>query len=408
MKNINKDIAVTYLITGKRMTLIATIGVLIGMSLYIFMNSMLVGFDRISNDTIFKNSPQIRIFKDDAISQPLYHEEGVQNIIINPKIVPASDAIDNPNEIINLIQKEDFVTTISPQITTTVFYNIGKLQVPGTVTGVNPEQANQMFNIKSNIVEGDFDNMNNNINAIALGRGIAKNLSLSIGDNINITSSKGVSRNLKVVAIFKTNNTILDKTKSYINLNAAQQLLLQGNTYITDINVSIKDPEKATIQGQLLGKITGYKAESWLEANESIMAAFKMRRLVITFVSLTILIVAGFGIYNILNMTVSQKINDIAILKAIGFKGKDVISIFLTQALTVGFIGIIGGILLASLFIAILQTVYIGGDIGYFPIGFEVQKFIQGIIIGGLITFLAGYLPAKKAAQVDPISIFRK
>jgi lipoprotein-releasing system permease protein len=138
------------------------------------------------------------------------------------------------------------------------------------------------------------------------------------------------------------------------------------------------------------------------------MATNKMRKIIITFVSLTILLVAGFGIYNILNMTVSQKINDIAILKAIGFKGKDVIRIFVTQAVTIGFLGVIGGVLMASILIMILKNVYIGGDIGYFPIDYEPNKYFQGIIIGLVITFFAGFIPAKKAANVDPVEILRK
>jgi lipoprotein-releasing system permease protein len=118
--------------------------------------------------------------------------------------------------------------------------------------------------------------------------------------------------------------------------------------------------------------------------------------------------VAGFGIYNILNMTVSQKINDIAILKAMGFKGGDVIRIFVTQAITIGLIGIVLGVIAATIMINLLQHVYIGGDIGYFPIRFEPLKFAQGILFGFIITFLAGYMPARKAAKVDPVSIFRK
>jgi lipoprotein-releasing system permease protein len=120
------------------------------------------------------------------------------------------------------------------------------------------------------------------------------------------------------------------------------------------------------------------------------------------------MLIAGFGIYNILNMTVSQKINDIAILKAIGFKGNDVIRIFVTQALSIGLIGVVGGMLMALLMITLLKKVYIGGDIGYFPVDYELQKFIQGVVMGLVITFFAGYIPARKAAKVDPVSIFRK
>ena len=107
-------------------------------------------------------------------------------------------------------------------------------------------------------------------------------------------------------------------------------------------------------------------------------------------------------------MTVSQKINDIAILKAMGFKGKDVIRIFVTQAVTIGLMGVIAGVIMATILITLLKRVYLGGDIGYFPVDYEPTKFVQGVVIGLIITFFAGYIPAKKAAKIDPVDIFRK
>ena len=265
-----------------------------------------------------------------------------------------------------------------------------------------------MFDIQSFTVEGNISLLKSNPNGIVIGNGVSEKMNLSLGDILNLTSSKGVNRSFKIVGIFKTNYSIVDKSKSYINLAAAQQLLLEGNSYITDINVNIENPENAKNIAEKLTQLIGYKAEGWKESNETLMAANKMRKIVITFVSLTILLVAGFGIYNILNMTVSQKINDIAILKAMGFKGKDVIRIFVTQAISIGIMGVIGGVIMAILIITLVKNIYIGGDIGYFPIDYEGKKFLQGIIIGLIITFFAGYMPAKKAANVDPVDILRK
>jgi len=406
--NINTDIASTYLFTNKKLTLVAVMGVLLGMSIYIFMNSLLVGFDRTSSESIFKSTAHIRVYKDDILSKPLHQSNDSKSVIINPKVVPASNTIVNPNEVVALIKKNQDVTIVTPQVTATIFYNVGKTQIAGMAIGVIPSEADLMFNIKSTIVEGNFDKMQGNTNAIAIGSGVAEKLSLKINDNINITSSKGINRNLKVTAIFKTNNSAIDKTKSYINLATAQQLLKENNTYVTDINVNVTDPESAANIAPMLTTLTGYRSEGWKQANESLMAAFRMRKIVITFVSYTILIVAGFGIYNILNMTVSQKINDIAILKAMGFKGRDVIRIFLTQALSIGIMGVVGGMVVAVIMVTLLKKLYIGGDIGFFPIDYELAKFIQGAVVGMVITFFAGYLPARKAAQVDPVSIFRK
>ena len=406
--NINSTIAKTYIFSNKKLTAVAVLGVLLGMSVYIFMNSLLVGFDKSSNTSIFRNTSHIRVYKDDEISKPLINHSESKSIIVNPKVVPINNTIINPNLVMETILKQKKVTVVTPQVNTSVFYNNGKSQISGISVGIKPDEANLMYDIKSFMVDGNFDLLKSNPNGIIIGSGVAEKMNLAINDNLNLTSSKSINRTFKVVGIFKTNNSITDKTKSYINLSASQQLLKQGNNYITDINVNVIDPEMAEKVAEKLTQVTGYKAEGWKQANETLMATNKMRKMIITFVSLTILLVAGFGIYNILNMTVSQKINDIAILKAMGFKGKDVIRIFVTQAISIGIMGVIGGVIMATILITILKRVYLGGDIGYFPIDYEPQKFVQGVLIGLFITFFAGYIPAKKAANVDPIDILRK
>ncbi len=406
--NINTEIAKTYIISNKKLTAVAAAGVVLGMSIYIFMNSMLVGFDKSSSDSIFKTTSHIRVYKDDEISKVLVKNSKENYLIINPKIVPSNNTIINPKLISETILKLPEVTVVTPQVSVNVFYNNGKSQISGLAIGIKPEEANVMYNIKSFMAEGNFDLLKSNPNGIIIGSGIAEKMNAKIGDNINLTSSKSVNKTYKVVGIFKTNNSKVDKSNSYVNLASSQQLLKEGASYITDINVNIVDPEKAKAIAEKISNITGYKAEGWKEANETFMAANKMRKMIITFVSLTILLVAGFGIYNILNMTVSQKINDIAILKAMGFKGKDVIRIFVTQAVTIGIMGVIGGMIMATVLITFLKKVYVGGDIGYFPIDYEPSKYLQGVVIGLVITFFAGYIPAKKAAQVDPVTIFRK
>lgn len=406
--NINSAIAKTYIVSNKKLTAVAVLGVVLGMSIYIFMNSLLVGFDKSSSASIFKSTSHIRVYKDDEISKPLIEDTDSKPIIINPKIVPVNNTIINPNLVIETILKQKEVIVVTPQVNSNVFFNNGKSQISGISVGKKPDEANLMFDIKSFMVEGNFELLKSNPNGIVIGSGISEKMNLTINDNLNLTSSKGINRTFKIIGIFKTNNSITDKTRSYINIATAQQLLKEGTSYITDINVNISDPEEAETVAKKIEILTGYKAEGWKQANETFMAANKMRKIIITFVSLTILLVAGFGIYNILNMTVSQKINDIAILKAMGFKGKDVIRIFVTQAVSIGIMGVIGGIIVAIILIAILKRVYVGGDIGYFPIDYEFKKFVQGVVIGLVITFFAGYIPAKKAANVDPVEILRK
>ncbi len=408
--NISSEISISYIVTKKKLTMIAALGVTLGIAIFVFMNSMMKGFDRTSTEGIFKTVPHIRLFKDDETSKPLAQQiqKGEETVIVNPRIVPENNVLVNPNSLIALLQHQDQVTVVTPQVNTNVFYNSGKSQISGLSTGVNIAEADRMFNIRSYVVEGNMDDLKSVQNGILLVVGIAQKMNVRTGDNITITSSRNVIKVMKVVGLFRTNNSVTDKSRSYINISLAQQLLQKNSSYITDINVNVTEFDNAADYAARFSKLTGYKAEDWKAANETLMAAGKMRKIIITLISFSILLVAGFGIYNILNMTISQKINDIAILKAMGFKGGDVIRIFVQQALIIGMIGLAIGLLLATVLVNVLAHVYVGGDIGYFPIRFEPSMYARGFLFGFIITFFAGYIPARKAADVDPVSIFRK
>lgn len=406
---VNSEVAFTYIVSNKKLTAVAALGVTLGIAIFIFMNSMMTGFDIAASESFFKSIPHIKIYKDDELSKPIFKPSGNQQpVIINPKVVPANNKIINPAEIMDVLRNQREVTNVTPQLTVGLFYNNAKTQISGRAIGILPEEANQMFNMESYVVEGSVNDLKNNLNGILLGSGVAKKMNVTKGDNISITSSIGMTKVMKVVGLFHTNNSVIDKTTSYINMAFAQQLLKKDASYVTEINVNIKDYNDAKKIAPQLAQLTNYKAEDWETANETYVAGNRMRAITIRFVSISILLVAGFGIYNILNMTVMQKINDIAILKAIGFNGKDVVRIFVGQALFIGFAGILFGVFFASLLVYFLQNYYVGGDIGYFPIYFKAVNFLKGILFGFAVTFFAGYIPARKAANIDPVSIFRR
>ena len=201
---------------------------------------------------------------------------------------------------------------------------------------------------------------------------------------------------------------MVDNGTSYLNISTAQQFLKESPFFVNTIYANTIDYNKSTEYMHSLQQLTSYKVEDWKVINADILAGATTRKMMFGSISFAILVVAAFGIYNILSSTISQKINDIAILKATGYRGSDVIQIFLTEALIMGLMGSIMGILLGSLLIYLLQHVYVGGPVGYFPIGFEIPIIAQSFVLRLLFTVLAGFFPAKKAANVEPVSIFRK
>jgi lipoprotein-releasing system permease protein len=155
----------------------------------------------------------------------------------------------------------------------------------------------------------------------------------------------------------------------------------------------------------------GYRAEDWETANATFLTGSIIRNILTYSVTVTLLVVAGFGIYNILNMTIHNKMKDIAILKAMGFSGRDVKFIFLIQSIVIGFLGSIGGLMIGfGLSYLISQAPFDGGDfisLDHLPVNFKPRYYVGGIVFGVITTALAGFMPSRKAAKMDPIEILR-
>lgn len=407
--SVDYEIALTHISTKKMQTFIAALAVAIGIAAFTFLNSLVLGFNRDSDETLFKSIPHIRLFIDDDVSMPLIKSDSNKYtaVITNPKITNISKKLSNPQYLVNQIKSKDYVENAASWMNINLFYNNGVAQLSGSSSGVNILEANALFDIQTTIVEGDINELLSTSNGIIIGVGIAENLNIRLNDNISVVSSMGVIKVMKVVGLFKTSNSLVDKTKSYMNLSSAQQLMVQGPDYLTDIYIKVKKPYDAPKYTEDLKLLSGYDMESWQIANESALSQSKTRTVMMRSISFIILLVAAFTIYNIINMTVKQKMHDIAILKAQGFGGTSVVKIFLSEALIIGFIGTIAGMILGAILVNILSKVYIGGENEYFPIQFEPTVMIASLIVGITVTAIAGYFPARHAAKVDPITIFR-
>lgn len=410
--NVNTEIALTYLLSRKKQTLVASAGVMFGISMFIFMQSLMKGTNDYFEKMSFTSTPHIRLYSENKVADAhmlnTFIKDNSTKILTNPKQLEQSQGITNPYGIINDIKKNPQVVAVTPQVTAGVIYTSGSVELTGTVAGVNIVQEDKMFDVQGNMVAGDFHDLDRVNNGILIGKGIADKLSLHVGDNITVRSGTGSPVIMRVIGIFATTVKQIDETKSYANITQAQNLLGKDRSYVTEIKINVANYNNAPVVAKDLETITGYKAEDWVKANEQLKAAFKIRAVILNSVIGVILLVAGFGIYNILNMTIYEKIKEIAILKAQGFSGRAVTSIFLQQAIYIGVMGGLVGITIGFLITLMVSHVYIGaGTLKYLPMSFYVPHYIEAIIFGILTTIAAGFFPARKASRVDPVTIIR-
>ena len=410
--SVNTEIALTYLSSRKKQTAVAAMGVMFGISMFIFMQSLMKGTNDYFEKASFSSTAHIRMYSENKVADAhmlnSFLKDNSEKILINPKQLTQSQGITNPYGIIQNIKKNKQVVAVTPQVTATVIYSSGSVNINGTVAGVSIDEEDKMFDVQTNMVTGDLHDLNRVNNGLLIGKGVADKLSLHVGDNITVRAGTGSPMIMRVIGIFATTIKQIDESKSYANIVQAQNLLGKDRSYVTDIKVNLADYNNAPKVARDLETITGYKAEDWVQSNEQLKAAFKIRAIILNSVIAVILLVAGFGIYNILNMTIYEKIKEIAILKATGFSGGSVVSIFLQQAAYIGVMGGFVGVIFGFVLTFMVSKIYIGaGTLKYLPMSFYVPHYIEAVMFGILTTIAAGYFPARKASKVDPVSIIR-
>ena len=279
------------------------------------------------------------------------------------------------------------------------------------VSGINISEQLDLFNFDQYVLNGDPLAMDRIDNGIILGAGAAEKMSVGIGDRVQVMSTSGELFPLKIIAIYQSGLAEVDDVQSYVTLKTAQQIQSEGSNFITDIYVKMKDIKDAPVYARQLQNQFGITALDINEANAQFDTGSQIRNIITYAVSITLLIVAGFGIYNILNMVIYEKMNDIAILKATGFSGRDVKLIFMSQAMLIGlaggFLGLIAGHIISVIIDNTPFEIEALPTITTYPVNFDPKFYFIGVAFALVATFFAGFMPARRAEKIDPVEIIR-
>lgn len=409
---VNTKISLTHLTSKVKQLLVAVLSVTFGISMYVFMNSFMAGVNDAQAEITFMSMSHIRIYNEMPSDIPVFltdsKEENSIVMVSNARNIRYTEGIKNTDPILSAIARFDEITAVTEQINENVFIRNGVTQYSATLSGIDTEKDNELFKTADYIGQGNYFDLDKRSDGIILGSKLAQNLGVTMNDNVTIVTAEGVSKNFRVIAIFDSGSAVADKSKAMISISTARQLFSKNKSYASDILVNIRDYKKAPEVAETISHTTDYKVEAWQEGNRQLDSANVIRDLLASAVSLTILIVAGFGIYNIMNMTVNEKIREIAILKAMGFNGKDIVEIFLSQSVVIGLIGGLSGLFLGNSISRVVDNIpFQIASYDSLPISYQASDYIVAFIVGTVITIIAGYLPARKASRVDPVSILR-
>ncbi|AXG97851.1 ABC transporter permease [Deinococcus wulumuqiensis] len=245
---------------------------------------------------------------------------------------------------------------------------------------------------------------------VLLGAALARSVGAFTGDTVRLLNSQQRRTELKVAGVFTTGNYLIDSAYAFTSLGTLQALQQTGN--VTGYQLRLRDPEQARAAGLDLTRTQPYSALPWQDIYGTLLDQLALQKRVIAFVVFLIVIVAAFGIANVLTLAVFEKTQEIAILRAIGATRSVIVRTFVIEGMVLGLAGLLLGNLL-GLGIAAYFTVrpfQLPGDL-YFITALPVQVRWQDLLWVNLVglgtTLLASLIPARRAAGVEPARILR-
>ncbi len=406
------SIALTHLRNRKRQTLVSVLGVAMGVGFFIAMAAMMQGFHIYFINKVIDVWPHVTI-KDEYRAAPLQPVQRLfgGGVVTLYGLKPRDElrGIKDAESVLDGLNRRNDLAA-APTLRGQVFLRYGSKDVSTTLVGIEPQHERRVSHLERDLVAGRLNDLYSAANGIILGEGVAKKIGAVMNDTLSVISPAGVMLKMKVVGIFRTGITPIDNFESYALLKKAQILQNRPNV-VNQIRIRLQDVNQARNVARSIEARLGYRTESWEETYENILGIFVIQNAIIYSTVGAILIVAAFGIFNIISTVIHEKTRDIGILKSIGFEEGDIRRIFLIEGLLVGLVGTLLGWMLGYGLTRLLGTIRFHIEGFVTAQGFLLYYSILHYLIAGgfavLSATFAAWLPARKAARLNPVDIIR-
>ena len=379
------QIATRFLKSSKGQTILIALGIAIGVSVQIFIGSLIQGLQKSLVDTTIGNQPQITLTSNNEEKLIADYEEIVERIS------------ENEEEVINLSVAADGPALISKDEET---YSI-------LLRGFNIDDADKIFNIKESLVDGALPEKEGEV---LLGVDLKEEAGISIGDEIELLANFGDTSTVTVTGFFNLGVASLNKSWTITTLETAQSIFSYDDQ-VTSINMQLKDVFLADTVADSIKERENSETlvvDNWKAQNEDLLSGLNGQSVSSIMIQVFVMISVLLGIASILAITVVQKSKQIGILKAMGIKDKDSSLIFLFQGLLLGVLGAILGVAL-GLLLAFTFTKFALNPDGtpVVPLFIDPVFITFSAVIAVAASVIAALIPARTSSKLSPIEVIR-
>ncbi|MFM1887379.1 MAG: lipoprotein release transporter permease [Pseudomonadota bacterium] len=396
---VETTIALQFLREGRAQTTLIVVGISVGVAVIVFITALITGLQANIIDRTLGTQAQVRVEPTEERNLVLPVPRGTLQLLLEDPRPQRLRSINNWPRVLAAIEGLPDVRAASPVVSGPAFARQGDGVVSVALLGIDPARYQRIIPLGDDIIAG---RLQVGAGRAVIGRLLARDLGLGIGDRLRVQTGQGRSAVLDVAGIFELGVRELDQRYVYLDLKQAQSLLdLPGG--VTVIDVAVHDLFAADATAARIHGLLGLKAESWMQTNGQLMNALRSQSLSTRMISLFVALSVAFGIASVLSISVVQRTREIGILRAMGMRREQLLRTFLVQGAVLGFGGAALGAAVGWGLVWVFNT--FGPKLFYIPVSpWLVPAAMALATVTGVV---AAALPARRAAAMDPVDAIR-
>jgi lipoprotein-releasing system permease protein len=402
-------IALRFLTHRKRALILSLGGVVLGVAFFICMQAQTHGFaEYFISSTLGSNGALIirQRFQPREVGSIVPGKTTKTNVAHRQYF----EGIMNANEIMRISRQFSNVVSCSPVLRGTLSARSGFENATIDLFGIEPALHLRTTDLAHQLIEGSLDDFRNNPNSVIIGSGLSATLNAATGDSVQLLSPGGQYRRFEVAAVALSGVGAIDATRMYCHARVAQMLLRKPYT-ASMIIYKLRDPDRAPALAEHFQALFQHDALSWQQREASTLHLFQTLQLSAAITVSLVILLAGFGIFNVLTMTVLSKIKEIAILRSMGYRRRDISAIFLWQGAIVAAAGSVLGCGAGALLTWAVSKIPIRLrgllTTDHFVVTWDWHHYFWAVVLATVAVFLASYVPARRAAGLPPVVTLR-
>ncbi|MGE6689315.1 ABC transporter permease [Stutzerimonas stutzeri] len=392
-------IALRFLLDNRMQSLLIIFGIAVGSAVIVFITALITGLQANVVERTLGTQAHIRILPPDEVNRTLPVDDGSWSLVLESPRAQRLRSIINWQDVRDVLDQDSQILAVSPVISGPAIARRGVARASVALLGIDPQRYQRIIPLSRDLIAGQL--VVGAGNAV-IGKELARDLGLGIGDKLRLDAGEGRETVVDIAGIFELGVRELDARYVYLDLKQAQTLLdLPGG--VTVIDTTVAEIFEADQVATRLARLTGLRAESWMETNGQLLNALSSQSMTTEMIRVFVGISVAFGIASVLAVSVVQRTREIGILRAMGSPRGQILRVFLLQG---GLLGLLGSACGGGVGWGLVQVFNIAGP-RLFDIPVDPTLVPLAMVIATITGVLAAAMPARRAARYDPAVAIR-